>query len=152
MRWLIISILVLLWSATLGLGLCLVFGIELGFDVESAIKSIGTLSTGLTAAVSYFGIQLRSTRRELEEETGLIASHWQSLGGVISSPGVFTEVIHLYLATGLMQGHARPAEAEVFEVVWLSLADAVQRATGGEIEDAKTLAGIWRASAKLQGS
>lgn len=68
MRWLIISILVLLWTATFGLGLCLVFGFELGFDVESAIKSIGTLSTGLTAAVSYFGIQLRSTRRELEEE------------------------------------------------------------------------------------
>jgi len=68
MRWLIIGILVLLWGATFALGLCLVFGIDLGFDVESAIKSIGTLSTGLTAAVSYFGIQLRSTRRELEEE------------------------------------------------------------------------------------
>jgi hypothetical protein len=68
MRWLIITVLVLLWAATFALGLGIAFGIEPGFDAESAIKSIGTLSTGLTAAVSYFGIQLRSTRRELEEE------------------------------------------------------------------------------------
>lgn len=91
-------------------------------------------------------------RRELEEETGLLAADWQPLGGVISSPGVFTEVVHLYLATALSQGQARPEEAEVFEVVWLPLAEAVRRAENGEIEDAKTLAGIWRASARLQRS
>ena len=64
-------------------------------------------------------------------ETGLIASHWQSLGGVISSPGVFTEVIHLYLATGLMQGHARPEEAEVFEVVRAAQAAGVAAVAAG---------------------
>ncbi|HEU4530286.1 MAG TPA: NUDIX hydrolase [Steroidobacteraceae bacterium] len=91
-------------------------------------------------------------RRELEEETGLVATDWQPLGGVISSPGVFTEVVHLYLATGLSQGHARPEDAEVFQVVWVPLAEAVRRAQTGEIEDAKTLAGIWRASSRLRES
>ena len=31
----------------------------------------------------------------------MIAAHWESLGAYFSSPGVFTEVIHLYLATDL---------------------------------------------------
>src|SRR5688572_248015 len=83
-------------------------------------------------------------RRELEEETGLVATHWQPLGGVISSPGVFTEIVHLYLATGLSQGQARPEEAEVFQVVWIPLTEALTRAQSGEIQDAKTLVGIWR--------
>jgi hypothetical protein len=45
-----------------------VLGVELGFDGGSATTFLGTLSTGLTAVVSYFGIQLRATERELEEE------------------------------------------------------------------------------------
>src|SRR5262245_42552561 len=43
-----------------------------------------------------------TARRELEEEAAVSATTWSSLGQFFSSPGVFTEVIHLYLATGLM--------------------------------------------------
>lgn len=68
MRWLIICVLVLLWTATAALTLLLVFGIDPGFDVGSATAFLGTLGTGLTAVVSYLGIKLRATRRELEEE------------------------------------------------------------------------------------
>src|ERR1700752_3498539 len=35
---------------------------------------------------------LETARRELIEEAGVGAKHWQSLGAVFSSPGVFAEV------------------------------------------------------------
>ena len=43
-----------------------------------------------------------TVRRELAEEAAISASQWESLGAFFSSPGVFTEVIHLYLATDLV--------------------------------------------------
>src|SRR5512143_1761515 len=46
--------------------------------------------------------------RELAEETGLVAARLAPLGFIHSSPGVFDEVIHLYLATGLTQAEANP--------------------------------------------
>src|SRR6516225_275854 len=42
-----------------------------------------------------------TARRELIEEAGRTAEHWQSLGPYVSSPGVFTETVHLFLAWGL---------------------------------------------------
>jgi len=44
---------------------------------------------------------LDCARRELREEAGREATEWQSLGSYLSSPGVLTEVLHLYLARGL---------------------------------------------------
>jgi ADP-ribose pyrophosphatase len=87
-------------------------------------------------------------RRELAEEAGLHAAHWQSLGAYFSSPGVFTEVIHLYMATGLEPVVARPEADEVFEVEWWPLDEAVERARNGELTDAKTIIGILRAASR----
>ncbi len=44
--------------------------------------------------------------RELKEETGVTAARWTSLGLYIPAPGIFTEVIHLYLARDLDVGAA----------------------------------------------
>ena len=90
---------------------------------------------------------LLCAQRELEEEAGMQAADWQSLGKIISSPGVFTEVIHLYLARTLSAVPTRPEEHEVIEVHWLPWARALHMAKAGEIEDAKTLAGLLRAQA-----
>src|SRR5437667_533371 len=49
---------------------------------------------------------LETARRELIEEAGVSASHWQSLGTALSSPGVFGEVLHLFFATQLEPGTA----------------------------------------------
>lgn len=92
---------------------------------------------------------LACARRELEEEAGVVAADWRPLGGVVSSPGVFTEIVHLFLATGLSSVAARPETGEVFEIVWLPLDEAARRAVAGEIDDGKTIAGIWRAQAQL---
>ncbi len=89
-------------------------------------------------------------RRELVEEAAVEAAQWQSLGSYFSSPGVFTEVIHLYLATGLTPAAAAPEVGEVFQVEWWPLQLAVERALNGEVTDAKTIIGILRAANRLK--
>lgn len=91
----------------------------------------------------------RTARRELLEETGHSASRWESLGSILSSPGVFAETIHLFLARGLTAGDARHEQHEVIEVHWLPLADAVRQARSGELRDAKTVIGLLRALAHM---
>jgi len=88
---------------------------------------------------------LVTAQRELAEEAGMSAQRWDALGQCISSPGVFTEIIHLYLARDLSPVTAQPEIHEVFEVHWLPWAEALARAERGEIKDAKTLAGLLRA-------
>lgn len=44
---------------------------------------------------------LESARRELEEETGFRAAHWEDFGEFASSPGMIGEIFHFYRATGL---------------------------------------------------
>jgi len=89
-----------------------------------------------------------TVRRELVEEAATSAGHWESLGAYFSSPGVFTEVIHLYLATDLAPAPGAPEEEEVFQVEWWPLSEAVAKAINGELTDAKTIIGILRAAAR----
>lgn len=93
---------------------------------------------------------LSTARRELEEEAGVRAARWEPLGQCLSSPGVFTEVVHLYLATGLETGTARPESGEVLTVSWEPLSEACRRALSGDIQDSKTVIGLLRAEAALR--
>lgn len=86
-----------------------------------------------------------TAQRELIEEAGVAASTWRSLGISLSSPGVFTERIHLYLATNLTPAPDAREAAEIFEVHWVDLKTAVQRVLNGEIDDSKTGMGLLRA-------
>jgi ADP-ribose pyrophosphatase len=92
---------------------------------------------------------LQTAQRELTEEAGRTAQHWESLGDVVSSPGVFTEVVHLFLATGLVATDTAHEEHEVLEVHWKTLTEAVAMATSGELRDGKSVVGVFRAAAKL---
>ena len=92
---------------------------------------------------------LETARRELAEEAGVAADRITPLGVSVSSPGVFTERIHLFLATGL---HAVPSAreaAEVFEVHWMPLDEAVRRCLEGDIDDSKTVVGLLRAQHRV---
>ncbi len=89
---------------------------------------------------------LQTAQRELLEEAGSTAMHWQSLGDYVSSPGVFTEVVHLFLATGLTHAAPSPELHEVFEVHWKPLTEALAMAQQGSLRDGKTLVGIFRAA------
>jgi ADP-ribose pyrophosphatase len=90
-----------------------------------------------------------TARRELGEEAGCGAAQWDSLGSILSSPGVFAETIHLYLARDLTQVQQRLEAFEIIEVHWVPLAEAVQQAVSGELRDAKTVIGLLRAAARM---
>lgn len=89
---------------------------------------------------------IETAQRELVEEAGKTAANWQSLGEYVSSPGVFTEVIHLYLATSLSDVPQAPEEHEVFRIEWRPFAEALAMAHAGEIRDGKTLVGLFKAA------
>ena len=93
---------------------------------------------------------LECARRELAEEAGVVARRWDKLGEFFSSPGVLTEVIHLFLARDLETTDARPGEHEVFEARWVPLDEAVALAASGQLRDAKTLIGLLWAREKLR--
>jgi len=93
---------------------------------------------------------LLTAQRELLEETGLSAERWTPLGEYVSSPGVLTEIVHLFLATRLVMGEARPEAGEVFETQWLPLEQALALALAGDITDGKTVVGLARAAERIK--
>ena len=84
----------------------------------------------------------RTAERELQEETGYRAAHWHELNGFFMSPGILNERMHLFVAKDLTAGPpAREAGEEIDNLI-VSWDEAMAMALRGEIEDAKSLAGI----------
>ena len=81
-------------------------------------------------------------KRELEEETGIIASEWISLGTIATSPGFCNEVIHLYVAKGLSKGEIHWDEDEYVEVERYTFDELLQRINDETIKDSKTLSAL----------
>lgn len=87
--------------------------------------------------------------RELEEETGSRAASWRYFGSYYTAPGFTSELMHLYLATGLTSAHAdglHPDEDEHLELIPVPFADALAMAVGGDIHDAKSMVGLLMAA------
>jgi ADP-ribose pyrophosphatase len=93
---------------------------------------------------------LECAQRELAEEAGVTARQWDKLGECFSSPGILTEVLHLFLARGLTPADAQPEEHEVFEASWIPFEEAVDLAARGELRDAKSLIGLLWARERLR--
>lgn len=87
--------------------------------------------------------------RELLEETGDRAATWQKLGGFYSAPGILTEYLHLYLATDLTPGPNNLEFDEHIEIVTVPWSEAMAMISRGEVEDAKTIAGLMIAGLHL---
>jgi 8-oxo-dGTP pyrophosphatase MutT (NUDIX family) len=88
--------------------------------------------------------------RELAEETGVTARTWTPMGIFLPAPGIFTEVIHLYLARGLDLGTAAPDIDEELELQWLPFGEALDKVRRGEWNDGKTAMALLRAQYHLQ--
>jgi ADP-ribose pyrophosphatase len=88
--------------------------------------------------------------RELQEETGVSARRWTPLGLYIPAPGIFTEIIHLYLARDLNVGAASPDADEELELKWLPVGQAIDHVLRGEWNDGKTAMALFRAQFQLQ--
>jgi 8-oxo-dGTP pyrophosphatase MutT (NUDIX family) len=83
---------------------------------------------------------LETARRELQEECGLTGGEWRELATFWTTPGVCRERMTLFAAEGVLRGEASPAEDEELELIRWPVAEIGERL--GEIEDAKTLAGL----------
>jgi ADP-ribose diphosphatase len=78
-------------------------------------------------------------RRELEEETGMVAEALERLSTIYTTPGFTDERIHLFLARGLRAGTERREADEFMELHELRWTRVLEMVRGGEITDGKTL-------------
>ncbi|VAW78013.1 ADP-ribose pyrophosphatase, partial [hydrothermal vent metagenome] len=91
----------------------------------------------------------QTAQRELQEEAGLTADQWQSLGSFLSTPGFCDERIHLYLARNLQTTNTDCHIHEVIEVHWVDYGEAMEKLYRGDIIDAKTMLGLMLAKKYL---
>jgi ADP-ribose pyrophosphatase len=85
---------------------------------------------------------LQTARRELIEETGYRAKSWRKLVQFYPSPGISTEKMTLFLASGIRPGTAQPEEDEHIEVRPFPWAEALKMIDTGKIRDGKTILGL----------
>lgn len=85
---------------------------------------------------------LETARRELAEETGYRATHLDELVDYYPSPGVLSERMWVFVASGLTAGeHAREANEEIENLV-VPWPEALAMLERGEIHDGKTIVAL----------
>jgi 8-oxo-dGTP pyrophosphatase MutT (NUDIX family) len=98
---------------------------------------------------------LDAARRELAEEADLTASGWEPLISIYTTPGSNSEIVHVFLATGLS------ATAEVFEredeeadirLEWVPLAEAADGVLGGRLRNGILAVGVLAAERRRRGA
>jgi len=85
---------------------------------------------------------LDCARRELSEETGLVAGEWERIFKYYSTPGFTSEVVHVYVARDVEQHAANPESDEFVEVVRMPLDEAYRKVLDGTIRDGKSIVAI----------
>jgi ADP-ribose pyrophosphatase len=84
-----------------------------------------------------------SAQREIREETGMAAQKLKKVGEFFLAPGYSTEYMHVFLATGLTPDPL-PGDADEFlSIERIPVKRAYQMAQNGEIQDAKSLVGLF---------
>jgi ADP-ribose pyrophosphatase len=102
----------------------------------------GTLDPGETP--------LACAKRELVEEIGYAARTWHKLGEITPVPGYSDERIHIFCAMDLTPAIQHLDSDEILDVHEIPFETAIQMVEQGEIEDAKTLSGLFMASLWIQ--
>jgi ADP-ribose pyrophosphatase len=89
-------------------------------------------------------------RRELTEETGYTARSFEKLTEITPLPAYSDERIHIYMATGLSRSAQRLDADELLSVHRVDIRQACNMIARGEIQDAKTIAGLLLADSRLK--
>lgn len=88
---------------------------------------------------------LDAAKRELREEAGLEASHWETLGPEIHLSNCHSnERGYLFLATGLTEVESSPDGTEELVIRKVPLAEALAMVDSGEIADAMSIMALLR--------
>jgi 8-oxo-dGTP pyrophosphatase MutT (NUDIX family) len=93
---------------------------------------------------------LESAQRELREEVGLGARHWELILQLDLSNSVTDEEALVFLAKDLFPLEVAPEDTEDLAVRRVSFQEAIGMVMGGEIEDAISVAGLLKANALLR--
>ena len=83
-----------------------------------------------------------TARRELEEETGYLATRIEHRATFYTTPGFSDELMYLYEASELELLRQRLDDDEDIEVDVVSVDEALRMTRDGRIRDAKTLVGL----------
>lgn len=80
-------------------------------------------------------------KRELGEETGLLATSFEALGQLDVAPGMTSQRGWVFLATGIAEGDTdREHEEQDMRTAWFSREDVEKMIRGGVIADAQSVA------------
>ena len=93
--------------------------------------------------------RLSAAKRELREETGLLADEWVFLGDFYSACAYSNERIGMYMARKLRQGERELDKDEFLNVIKLPLRELVRQVMAGEITDSKTQTAVLKAARLL---
>ena len=87
---------------------------------------------------------IETAKRELKEETGIIAEQFKEIMQLHLSNSATDEHAFVFLATNLSFGEAEPEESEDLQVKKIHINDAYQMVLNGEITDAISVAAIFK--------
>lgn len=95
-----------------------------------------------------------AAKRELAEEAEIAAENWYQLINFASSPGCSTEVLKIFLATGISDapvpdGFVREAEEAEIEKRWVPLSEVEDAVFAGDLKSPTLVGGVLAASRAL---
>jgi ADP-ribose pyrophosphatase len=93
---------------------------------------------------------LGCAQRELIEETGYSASQWQEIGQITPVPGYSSERIHIFLASDLRPAEQNLDKDEMLNVHKIKFDKAINMIRRGDIQDSKTISGLFLANAWIK--
>lgn len=93
---------------------------------------------------------LTSAKRELKEETGILAATWTELGRLHLSNSVCDEVGYMYLAEDLSFGESEPDDTEILQLKKVHLSEAIEMVMKSEITDSLSVATLLKV-ARMKG-
>lgn len=103
--------------------------------------AIGQLMLELPAGTLDKGeAPMNAAGRELQEETGYLATRMVPIGAYFASPGILTERMYAFAAYDLQRTQMALEEGEEIEVTPVGFGEAINMIRTGEIADAKTIA------------
>jgi 8-oxo-dGTP pyrophosphatase MutT (NUDIX family) len=85
---------------------------------------------------------LDTAKRELKEETGLVAKNYFDLGTLHTSNSVCDEYGYLYLATDIEEHNAEPEDSEDLQIKKIPFTDAYKMVMEGKITDSLSVIAI----------
>ena len=84
-------------------------------------------------------------KRELIEETGYSADQWYELGAIMPVPGYSDERINIFLAANLKPAERNLDKDEIIDIHEVGFYEALDMIKRGEIQDSKSISGLFLA-------